>query len=209
MPKTKKQLTGAFLAISVFLAGIIFLGIVFVTWKLWQSGSEVHAFRSAQMQDLMQGNPAFFDTVFEEILTASDDCTLSETECTQQARSQFDALTLSTATLSSTVQKPNYFSSISLRSDEPFYFIALNKEQTQITKLFFSGERKDSPLITRKEKRVAQLLLGKKERLMGLQANVEGLRMTYLNDLYSEAEIIVPYKKDGTILGAVVYLHGD
>ena len=53
------------------------------------------------------------------------------------------------------------------------------------------------------------MLLGKRSKLYGVQANVDGLRMTYLNDLYSEAEVIVPYVKNGGILGAVVYLHGD
>jgi len=202
----KKRYTKPLLGIATALIVLILVGIVFVTWRLYESGKQVYTLRSAQVSELMRENPQFFDEIFTEILPEAVECN-GNTECEADIRSRLDLLTKATAQKSSTVDVPGYFSNVSLANNQPMYFIAL--DQNQIIKLFFSGGVITRSIKTRKEALVRDVLLGKRDRLHGLQANVDGLRMTYLNDLYSEAEVIVPYVKDDEIVGAVVYLHGD
>lgn len=198
----KKRLLG----IAVALIVLIFVGFAFVAWRLYESGKQVYTLRSAQVSELMRENPQFFDEVFTKILPEAVECN-GNTECEANIRSRLDLLSEAVAQDSSTINVPGYFSNVSLANNQPMYFIAL--DQNQIVKLFFSGGVVTTPIKTRKEALVQDVLLGKRNRLHGLQANVDGLRMTYLNDLYSEAEVVVPYVKDGEIVGAVVYLHGD
>lgn len=202
----KKRHTKPLLGIAAVLIFLVLAGIAFVTWRLHESGKQVYTLRSAQVSELMRENPQFFDEVFTEILPEAVECN-GNTECEADIRSRLDLLTKATAQESSTVDVPGYFSNVSLANNQPMFFIAL--DQNQIVKLFFSGGVITTPIETRKEALVRDVLLGRRDRLHGLQANVDGLRMTYLNDLYSEAEVIVPYVKDGEIVGAVVYLHGD
>ncbi len=202
----KKRHTKPLLGIAVALIVLMFAGFTFIAWRLYESGKQVYTLRSAQVSELMRENPQFFDEIFTEILPEAVVCD-GNTECEADIRSRLDLLTEVTAQESSTIDVPGYFSNVSLANNQPMYFITL--DQNQIVKLFFSGGVVTTPIETRKEALVRDVLLGKRDRLHGLQANVDGLRMTYLNDLYSEAEVIVPYVKDGEIVGAVVYLHGD
>ncbi len=202
----KKRYIKPLLGIAVAFIVLVLVGFAFVAWRLYESGKQVYTLRSAQVFELMRENPQFFDEVFTEIMPAALECG-ANTDCVASIRSRLDLLTETTASQSSTIDVPGYFSNVSLANNQPMYFITL--DQSQIVKLFFSGGIVTTPIETRKEALVRDVLLGKRDKLHGLQANVDGLRMTYLNDLYSEAEVIVPYLKDGEIVGAVVYLHGD
>ncbi len=98
---------------------------------------------------------------------------------------------------------------------ESTYFIRA-KSNTEIEKLFLSGEWK---MITvtkdeRKVQKVLALLQGRHRKICdqgfktdGLYPNIES--MTYLHDIWSEAEIIIPVKEDGKVIGAVVKAWGD
>lgn len=202
----KKHYTKPLLGIAVALIVLMLAGFAFVAWSLYESGKQVYTLRSAQVSELMRENPQFFDEVFTEILPEAVECN-DNAECEAGIRSRLDLLTEITAQESSTIDVPGYFSNVSLANNQPMYFITL--DQDRIVKLFFSGGIVTTPIETRKETLVRDVLLGNRNKLYGLQANINGLRMTYLNDLYSEAEVIVPYVKDGEIIGAVVYLHGD
>lgn len=202
----KKRFTKPLLGVAVAFIILVLAGFAFVAWRLYESGKGVYTLRSAQVSELMRENPQFFDEIFTEILPEAVECQ-GHTECVAGIRSRLDLLTEATASESSTIDVPGYFSDVSLANNQPMYFITL--DQNQIVKLFFSGGVVTTPIETRKEALVRDVLLGKRDKLYGLQANVDGLRMTYLNDLYSEAEVIVPYVMDGGIVGAVVYLHGD
>lgn len=173
---------------------------------MYENGRQIYDLRSAQVSELMRSNPVFFDEIFVEILPDAVVCD-NNFECIASIRSRLDLLATSFASASATVSVPGYFSSVDLANTQPMYFIVL--DENQIIKLFFSGETTITPVNSKKKHLVANMLLGKRSKLYGVQANVDGLRMTYLNDLYSEAEVIVPYVKNGGILGAVVYLHGD
>ncbi|MBU0579198.1 hypothetical protein KKE34_05730 [Patescibacteria group bacterium] len=201
----KKRFAKPLLGVAVAFIILVLTGFAFVAWRLYESGKGVYTLRSAQVSELMRENPQFFDEVFTKILPEALECQ-GNVECVVGIRSRLDLLTEATASESSTIDVPGYFSDVSLANNQPMYFITL--DQDRIVKLFFSGGVITSPVETRKEA-LRDVLLGKRDKLYGLQANVDGLRMTYLNDLYSEAEIIVPYVKDGKIIGAVVYLHGD
>jgi len=202
----KKRFAKPLLGIVTAFIILVLTGFSFVAWCLYKSGKGVYTLRSTQVSELMRENPQFFDEVFTKIMPEAVECN-GNAECVADIRSRLDLLTEATASESSTIDVPGYFSDVSLASNQPMYFITLN--QSQIVKLFFSGGIITTPVETRKEALVRDVLLGKRDKLYGLQANVDGLRMTYLNDLYSEAEVVVPYVKDGEIAGAVVYLHGD
>lgn len=202
----KKRFTKPLLGVAVAFIILVLAGLFFVAWRLYESGKGVYTLISAQVSELMQENPQFFDEIFTEILPEAVECN-GNAECVADIRSRLDLLTEATASESSTIDVPGYFSNVSLANNQPMYFIVL--DQNQIVKLFFSGTIITKPIETRKEALVRDVLLGKRDKLYGLQANVDGWRMTYLNDLYSEAEVIVPYVMDGEIVGAVVYLHGD
>jgi len=202
----KKRFTKPLLGVAIAFIVLVLAGFAFVSWRLYESGKGVYTLRSAQVSELMRENPQFFDEIFTKILPEAVECN-GNAECVADIRSRLDLLTETTASESSTIDVPGYFRDVSLANNQPMYFITL--DQDRIVKLFFSGGVITSPVKTRKEALVRDVLLGKRDKLYGLQANVDGLRMTYLNDLYSEAEVIVPYVKDGEIIGAVVYLHGD
>lgn len=203
----QRQLKRSLLKIGIFLACVALLGAGGIAWRLYANGIQVYTLRTAQIQELMRENPQFFDAIFMEILPEGRGCTNTVEECMLIVRAQLHALTSSTATASSGIAVPGYFGDVTLDDDQPMYFIAL--DQDMIVKLFFSGDVVSTSVVTHKETLARDLLLGKREKLYGLQANIKGLRMTYLNDLYSEAEVIVPYVRNGEIIGAVVYLHGD
>lgn len=90
------------------------------------------------------------------------------------------------------------------------YFIRLGADN-EIQKLFLSGNYKLKKAETWKEDMVVKLLEGKRGRIcdQGYKIDVNTTTMTYLNDLEAEAEIIIPVKKDGKVVGAVVRWWGD
>lgn len=202
----KKRFVKSILGVAVAFIILVLAGFAFVAWRLYESGKGVYTLRNAQVSELMRENPQFFDEIFTKILPEAVECN-GNVECVVGIRSRLDLLTETTASESSTIDVPGYFSDVSLANNQPMYFITL--DQDRIVKLFFSGGIVTTPIETRKEALVRDVLLGTRDKLYGLQANVDGLRMTYLNDLYSEAEVIVPYLMDDEIVGAVVYLHGD
>lgn len=200
--KNKKQF---FFTLLSFLTFLIVCGALIASWRLYENGRQVFFLRSNQVGELMQSNPEFFSEIFDQIMPRAQECGVDPI-CVKKIRDELDLLTAEIGTTSA-MTKPDYFSDVSLANDQPMYFISLGNNK--LNKLFFSGEAVVDQIETRQEKMVQDLLTGKRERLIGFQANVDGLRMTYLNDLYSEAEVIVPFKQNDRIIGAVVYLHGD
>lgn len=201
MKKKKQVLVGSILFIFCLIAG----GAFVASWRLYENGKQVFNLRSNQVSSLMQSNPEFFLEIFDQIMPRAGECG-TDPACVENIRNELDLLTAKAGTTSAET-KPDYFSNVSLANDQPMYFISLSNNK--FNKLFFSGEYFVDQVETRREKMVQDVLLGKREQLYGFQANVDGLRMTYLNDLYSEAEVIVPFKQNDEIVGAVVYLHGD
>jgi hypothetical protein len=96
----------------------------------------------------------------------------------------------------------NLFATEDLRDFPSTYFIHLADDQ--IEKLFLSGDYEISTARTERENKVLDLLRQQGPSFEGL-----AVRDHYLNDLYSDAEVIVPVVKDGQVIGAVVRLYGD
>lgn len=206
MKNLKTKVVGVISKMLIVFFVIVSIVVSFSAWRLYENGKQVYEVRSEQVLNLMNSHSQFFAEVFDQILPLGLTCR-DDRACVSQVRSQIDLLVEKSSTTNSDISKPDYFNQVSLSNDQPFYFVAL--KNGQLVKLFFSGEVKVSPIKTLGEVRVKELLLGERNELYGFQANVDGLRMTYLNDFYSEAEVIVPYKRNGEIIGAVVYLHGD
>lgn len=189
---------------------ILLFGSIY--WKLLQNGKQIYEVRSLQVTKLVEKNPVFFDNVFTDIFPQALNCkSIPEVNCAQTLRSAFDKR-LSEINHGSDANAyfvPDYFGngSLNLTSKLPMYFIKL--EDGKIAKLFFSGDLKLEPVDTAGERKVQEILFGKRKELYGIQANIAGLEMTYLKDFLSEAEVIIPYEKNGEIIGAIVFLHGD
>lgn len=183
-----------------------------VYWKLLQNGKQVYQVRTQQVHTLIEKNPVFFADVFTVIFPETIACTSKGgTDCVLKSRSLFDQR-LSPNQNSWDVSGyfiPSYFGngSLNLTSSLPMYFITV--EDDKISKLFFSGDLKIETIDTEGERQVQDLLLGKRSDLYGIQANISGFEMTYLHDLLSEAEVIVPYMLGNQIVGGIVFLHGD
>lgn len=88
------------------------------------------------------------------------------------------------------------------------YFIRLSNDN-KLEKLFLSGDYKLEFINSIGEKIVSNFLQNNQKKLMGFRINEMFSTMHYLNDLYSEAEIIVPIIVDNKKLGAFVRLYGD
>ncbi len=209
MKNLKSKVIDTIIKVLVLFFVLILFVVGVVGWRLYENGRQVYVVRKQQILSLMESHPQFFNEVFEVVLPKAAECK-GEEACVQEVRSRLDSLVslveMPTSSVSN-ASEPSYFSQVSLLNDQPMYFIQFKNDS--LIKLFFSGELVITQVKTSGESKVKDLLSGTKSDLYGLQANLEGLRMTYLNDLYSEAEVIVPYKKENKIIGAVVYLHGD
>lgn len=90
------------------------------------------------------------------------------------------------------------------------YFIKIIENNT-IEKLFLHGQWKNEPIDTPGERKVLRYLSNNqsKEYLKGFRIDADWSNMRQLSDYYSESEIIIPFKNNNQILGAVVKVYGD
>jgi hypothetical protein len=104
-----------------------------------------------------------------------------------------------------------------LEYKESTYFIRLKDENT-IEKLFLSGKYTTAQSPQAKEKKVLALLKDKRGAICDegwkidgneLEEGFSGSRMRYLYDMFSEAEILIPVRHDGRVIGAIVKAWGD
>ncbi len=98
-----------------------------------------------------------------------------------------------------------------LRNPTAVYFIRATRSRS-IEKLFLSGKYEQSTINSFGEEVVYQTLSGKLQPSVlniGLKLDSQHTTFHYLNDFYSEAEIIVPALDKGKVVGALVRLYGD
>jgi hypothetical protein len=91
------------------------------------------------------------------------------------------------------------------------YFIKLS-ENGVIEKLFLSGRYETDRVDTTEERKALAVLEGKRKEICTEGWRLEdgtGADMTYLHDIYSEAEAIIPVRIDNKLLGAIVKGYGD
>lgn len=90
------------------------------------------------------------------------------------------------------------------------YFIRVSNER-KIEKLFLGGDYKEKSAETRKEYEVVRLLEGRRNKICDQGWKLDNVTsyMKYLYDFPSEAEIIIPVKENGRVIGAIVKTWGD
>lgn len=192
-------------ALTIFLiacALAVYVVLLYVGKSLYES-------RNEYVQQLVTNNPVFFEKTFTEIFPQAIACKKSgeKNECVTKMRREMERL-LPTPIVDQLVEKykiPDQPHTMWV--DQPMYFITL--KDGQIIKLFFSGGVKLENINTIGELKVMALLNGWTDKLYDIVLNDRTIPMTYLDDLYSEAEVIAPYKINGKTVGAIVYLHGD
>lgn len=98
------------------------------------------------------------------------------------------------------------------RSDlnTPEYYIRLTPDG-RIQKLFMSSEVEETVPKTEGEYKVQAFLRGKTNNILWntWRTNSDDSTTLFLEDLYSEAEVVIPFKVNNSIVGAIVYLYGD
>lgn len=135
-------------------------------------------------------------TILDEGITQAANCIPSTTDCRSQTGNF----------IYSQLQDLDQ-----LKYPSSTYFIRARKQAT-IEKLFLSGEYQSEPVDTPAEHLVFLVL---QDRLpgwvlaIGAKLDANNSTMHYLNDFHSEAEIIVPVKQHGKVIGALVRLYGD
>lgn len=168
----------------------------------------------------MEYYPFFFEEIFSKIFSYTLSCS-GEPQCISDTRNQLDTLSSSIIEKNVPVDTKNdrflgNSSNFKPSNQQPMYFIYLLPDG-KIAKLFFSGALIFEPVDTKGEILIKEVLEGKRNGLYGLQLREEIslfgreqiFKTRYLKDLYSQAEVIVPYKVNDEIIGAVVYLHGE
>ena len=170
----------------------------------------------------MEYYPSFFESIFNDIFPNALNCSSESSDCISQTREKIDSLSASVVDKNVLPDMDDYHlfgrrsQDFKPSNQQPMYFIMLLSND-DLAKLFFSGGLIIEPIDTKKEELVKEFLEGKRSGLYGLQLREEIslfgrgqiLKTHYLEDLYSQAEVIVPYKVDNKIMGAVVYLHGE
>lgn len=186
-----------------FILAVIFIIILLIPVVAMNlSGRDVYYHRSQQVEELMVREPAFFEIVFTQIFPQALNCEpFNSLECQAVIQNEF-------TTMLNSDESQGYESNgeLQLNAQLPIYFIQLDGDQ--IAKLFFSGNAELEPINTRGEQEVEDFLLGKRKSLYGPQMGAR-FPNAYLEDLYSESEVVVPYWLNNQIVGAVVFLHGD
>lgn len=174
-----------FFAVVLFFLFQLFVG--YVSNKIGISG------HCAELKDFISLNGRALESVFTN---SFDQATTCQTEACR--------LEQITAT------KLSLRGSHNLTFYESSYFIRLNADKN-IEKLFLSGEVKTTIPTTAGEKRVTRLLQGRATPIctQNWKIDASATAMTYLKDGYSEAEIILPVKKLGQVIGAIVMRFGD
>ncbi len=150
-------------------------------------------------KNYIQQHPEDMKQLFKNVFNIINKCELNS-----ELINLIDCRKIKEQWISKVFPNDGYFSNYSST-----YFITLGRENT-INKLFLDGKYKETKARSYKEQMVIELLKGKRKNLLGLRIN-EMLSLTYLNDLYSEAEIIVPVYDNHSFvpLGAIVRLYGD
>ncbi|MFZ1721936.1 MAG: hypothetical protein WAU07_05530 [Microgenomates group bacterium] len=211
-----KKITKIF-SYYLFLALFVFLSLGYASLLI--TGRNVYSMRSIEVQRLYDKYPNDFSTIFTSIIPLAVMCENSGESCESSIKQKFLAL-FDTSSEDNAYQVSGGESVL----NKPMYFIQLQQNR-EIVKVFFSGNVKVEQIDTRSEMKVRELLQGERETLYGPYFNSEAFltlneaggtesnkrifKPTYLNDLYSQAEVIVPFKHDGKLIGATVWLHGE
>ncbi len=192
--------------VVVIICILFFISIPFLL--LFLSGRDIYVRRTTQLEKLVENNPTFFQSIFTEIIPLAIKCQEKEkNECPGKIRPSIEKFFILEDIHSSQEYWEETDGTLKLRGDLPLYFVVLS--EGKLIKLFLSGEVLIETIDTPGEKKILDVLQNKNKKLWGMQANTELFRMTYLKDLYSEAEVVFPYKQNDNTIGVLIFLHGD
>lgn len=195
-----------------FLGVVAVITIASVYFLLLNDGRETYYSTVKQVNKMIEREPTFFTTIFNDIFPFALECSVSKSECISQTRQKLDFISVSPL---------DYATDYDPSNKHPMYFIKLLPDG-KIAKLFFSGDLEIEEINTREERMVVALLEGKRDALYGPYYDQEltgdgktpnhalfDLKPAYLKDLYSQMEIVIPYHSNSEIVGGIVYLHGE
>lgn len=190
----KKKPSKHLIALLIFF--LILLVLLFAGLYVLDQLSNKPAIRAycQETREFAQINQSYLETLFTTTFSQAEQCQGDETCMNQVSQSIFSNLEGKSSL--------SYFPST--------YF--LRASENSIEKLFLSGKYVKSQVTTPREIKVLRLLQGKRGDICddGFKFDQAGpTDMTYLNDYISEAEVIIPVKKDGKVIGAVIKLWGD
>jgi hypothetical protein len=182
--KIQYMLYGALILLFIHIG--LFLSASF--FKIEASSAMYHT-----TQRYIRNNSENFHTLFENVFDQAKQCNGSSS-CEKEISEKVFSLLLD-------------FDKIG-RQKESTYFIKLQNDDT-FEVLFLSGKYEVDSIDTAKKRQVQKLLNG---NIQDLNANKLHLGdgdedMRYLNQLKSKFETIIPVKKDGKTIGAVVRLY--
>lgn len=198
----KKSKQSYFVPIVIIIVGfLIFLMICWVAFidvisnkpQIRQYCAETHVF--------IDKNSEVFPEIFSKIFTTASTCH-GNLQCKQEVSMDLMGRLHGK-------EDTRYF--------ESTYFLRLASDG-MFEKLFLSGDLNRSVPKTRQERNVRALLLGRRDEICDegwkvdgneLNTGFSGSHMRYLYDMYSEAEIIIPIRSDGKVIGAIVRAWGD
>lgn len=177
------------LFILVIASLILLLPFTLFKFLSTQTIFDVYDRKTSEINRNVEGYSVLFTQIFDNAEICASQPTV---DCTSRIQEQIKA---------------------ALRTDNlyfPEYFIRLTNEGI-MQKLFLSGELVETKPTTVGEVRVRDFIEGKDNNLFWntWRSNSSDSTMIFLKDLYSEAEIIIPFKQGLKIKGVVVYLFGD
>ena len=214
-----KKIYKIFFAVTILI--IILSSLTY--FMLLKTGKYVFDVRTKQVGTMMEYYPSFFESIFNDIFPHALNCNDELNKCILSTREKMDSLSTSVVDRRLPLDKGLDWFSLKPSNQQPMYFITLLPNEN-IAKLFFSGGLVIEKIDTREERMVADFLENKRKTLYGPYFNEEAfetswrnpqnrpfydLKPSYLKDLYSQMEVIVPYRVNGETKGAVVYLHGQ
>lgn len=177
------------LKFAVILLILFIFGLAFLQYLGLEGPDSVYQ----KTQSAISKNPKGYEQIFIYLFDEAKFC--KEARCRKSVSDKIHKI-LQTNTKS----QPFY---------ESTYFIRL-KDQDKMEKLFLHGEYKEEKIDTAGEKKVARFLKSKSgSYLKGFRIDATYTNMNYLEDFYSEAEIIILFKKENKTLGAMVKAYGD
>ena len=176
------QIIGFFVVIAV--GGLVYLT---APWSIQKTCSQTHQY--------MNGHEEQLSLVFSQVFDQAAKCPGNAVECIETNRQNLLNLVPNDGQLS---------------DFESTYFVRKSGKD-HIEKLFLSGVYKKDEADTAGEQRVMRLLSGIEGELCvsGVKTDVGFSTMKYLKDFDVEAEIVLPFRYNQTIQGAIVRLYGD
>jgi hypothetical protein len=164
-------------------------GLVYLTapWSIQKACTQTHQYMDTHQEQL--------SSVFNQVFDSAAKCPENAVTCIETNRQNLLNLVPNDG------QLPDFAST---------YFVRKAGED-HIEKLFLSGVYKKDEADTAGEQRVMRLLSGIEGELCvsGVKADVGFSTMKYLKDFDVEAELVLPFRHDQAIQGAIVRLYGD